>query len=125
MKRRSYSRQLLRAKPLRNALLALVSSWNCPKFTKSYVMHACDVFLKYALEIAGKSLASYFHTKTVTSLEEFDKMEEELENCVFNKLMVCKINLIRVNKSLCYFKCFLNEYILFRIYSECISCCWC
>ena len=55
MKRRSYSRQLLRAKPLRNALLALVSSWNCPKFTKSYVMHACDVFLKYALEIAGKS----------------------------------------------------------------------
>ena len=45
-------------------------------------------------------LASDFHLKTVTFLEEFGGTEEELENGAFNKLMVHKINLVRVNKSL-------------------------
>ena len=45
-------------------------------------------------------LASGFHTKTVSSLKEFDEVEEELEHDGFFKWMVRKINLIRVNKSL-------------------------
>ena len=67
----------------------------------------CFVELKDLVSHLGRQydpLASDFHIKTVTSLEEFHEMEEELENGNFNKWMVRKINLIRVNKSLCYFK---------------------
>lgn len=66
----------------------------------------CFVELKKLMSQLGKQyepLASDFHLKTVTFLEEFGGTEEELENGAFNKLMVHKINLVRVNKSLSCF----------------------
>ena len=69
----------------------------------------CFAELKDLVSQLGRQyepLASDFHIKTITSLEEFDEMEEERENGDLNKLMVRRINLIRVNKSLCCFKCF-------------------
>lgn len=65
----------------------------------------CFVELKELMSQLGRQyepLASDFHLKTVTSLEEFGGTEEELENGAF-KLMVHKINLVRVNKSLSCF----------------------
>ena len=63
----------------------------------------CFAELKDLVNQLGRQyepLASDFHIKIVTSLEEFDEMEEELENGDFNKLMVRKTNLIRVSKCL-------------------------